>query len=408
MKRTWAAVVSALCGVFIIATCINWLFPLLFNDTERTYSETNCLTERVTSAMDVYDIAKLYRDGDSTVAVKVKATKTSSNSSYESLGSGVCVASNGYQTSITSGDAPLVASKGSYIVTNHHVVDMAVDGNYKNATISVVSEERENISCKLLWANKNLDLALLYCDSHNFNYVTMKDIIIDCDENERFDYQQVFAIGCPLDENDYLNRLTVGNIATNDLMTMYTAETVGGYSVMDNMYEDVVDIAVGITPGNSGGGVFDENGYLIGLTTIATDETVTGGNQMNGMVAIYPVLTILDRLIENNECGANNTIYGLENLGLYGIDAYEASVAGDINVTKNGISQYYLNGEYYSTASYSVDFGFSSKGYLMLKNAGKKMATVYAGNVITSCQDADGKIWQIDDRNDLIYFLLNV
>ncbi|MBQ8909370.1 MAG: trypsin-like peptidase domain-containing protein [Clostridia bacterium] len=407
MKRTWGAVVSTLVAVFLIAAGINWLFPLVFN-SERTYSETNCLTEQISSDMDVYDIAKLYRDGDSTVAVKVFAKQISSGTSYSSLGSGVCVASKGYQTSIMSGTIPLVASKGSYIITNHHVIDMAQDSAYTDVSMYVINEAEEKYPCKIIWANKNLDLAVLYCDSYNFNYITMKDIVVDCEEKDRFDYQQVFAIGCPLDEQDYLNRMTVGNIATNDVLSMFTAASIGGYTVMDNMYEDVVDIAVGITSGNSGGGVFDENGYLIGLTTLGTSESVTGGNQMNGMVSVYPIMSILDRLIENNEANGANTIYTLESLGIYGIDANEASVAGDVTVLKNGTTSYYLNGQYYSASIYSVNFAFDDEGYHILKNQSSKFNRLYSGNTIVSCQDASGKTWTISDRNDFIYFLLNV
>ena len=405
MKRTWRAVVSTLLVVFIIASGINWLLPLF--SSPRTYSETNCLTEQITSGMDSYDIAKLYRDGNATMAVKVYGVHTQTGKAYSSLGSGVCIASKGYTTSIKNGESNLVASKGSYIVTNHHVIDMVDNSSYSNTSISIVTEGEETYPCSLLWANKNLDLAILYCDEYNMNYITMKDIIIDCEEDEKFDYQEIFAIGCPLDEQDYLNRLTIGNIATNDVLEMYTTETYGMYNVVSNVYEDVVDIAVGITSGNSGGGCFDENGYLIGLTTLGTSESLTGGNQMNGMVAIYPIMTILDKLIENNEAGGNNTIYTLENIGLYGIDSIEAGIVS-YQTIKNGTDWYYLNGQQYSSLSYSVAFQFADSGYYILKNSGASVFKTLTSGTIVSCVDAEGKKWTINDRNDFIYFLLNL
>ncbi|MBE7074304.1 MAG: trypsin-like peptidase domain-containing protein [Clostridiales bacterium] len=406
MKRTWSAVVSTLVAVVLIAMGINYFGPRLFSSL-RTYSQTNCLTDQVTSDMDIYDIAKLYRDGDATVAVKVYGQESASGTIYSSLGSGVCVASKGYATNIKMGSSSLVANKGSYIVTNHHVVDMADSNDYTNTSIEIITEAENSYPCTLLWANENLDVAVLYCDAYNLNYISMKDIIIDCEEKDRFDYQPVFAIGCPLDEKDYLNRLTLGNIATNDVLTMYTAEVVGNSMVMSNMYEDVVDIAVGITSGNSGGGCFDENGYLIGLTTLGTSESVTAGNQMNGMVAIYPVMKILDRLIENNEVGETNTIYTLANCGVYGIDAYEASVSSTVTTLKNGVVSYYLNGEFYSASSYSNQFKHSEEGYLILKTSTSSPFKSILGT-ITSCKDAYGNVWKIKDRNDFIYFLLSV
>lgn len=396
MKRTWATVLATLVFVFALSYGVSLLVPLF--DRDITYSETNCLTEQVTSQMKDYEIARLYRDGNATVAVKV------AGNGQNSLGSGVCVASNGYTTAIKGGDgANLVAMAGSYIVTNHHVIDVGTT-NYSSLNITLVTETEETPSCSVLWANENLDIAILYTD-YNLNYVTMKDVIINPAANERFDIQPIFTIGCPLDERDYLNRFTNGFIGTNDTLSMYTTDTKNGVEVMSNMYEDVVDITAGISPGNSGGGCFDEHGFLIGLNTLGTSETLTGGNQMNAIVPIYPVMQVLDRLIENKEYDGNNIIYTPDYIGIYGIDSYESSVAGEITV--NG--KYYLNGQLYNTTYYSAAFAFTDKGFYILKNTSiSDFKKVSAGGVVRKCYDGNGQAWQIDDRNDFIYFLLNV
>lgn len=397
MKKTWATILSTLVLVLGLSYGITLLMPL-FKAKETTYSETNCLTEQVTAQMKDYEIARLYRDGNATVAIRVLGNGKSA------LGSGVCIASNGYTTSIKDDEGQLLTAKaGSYVVTNHHVIDVGTT-NYSSLSIKLLTETEETPTCSVLWANENLDIAILYTD-YNLNYVTMKDIIIDPAEGEKFDIQPIFTIGCPLDEEDYLNRFTNGFIGTNDVLSMYTTESISGVEVMANMYEDVVDITAGISPGNSGGGCFDENGYLIGLNTLGTSETLTGGNQMNGIVPIYPVMQIIDRLIENQEYEGENVIYTPQTVGIHGLDALEASVASSAIV--NG--KYYLNGQFYSTLTYANAFTFYGDGLYILKNtATSGFNKLTAGNTITKCFDSENKAYVIDDRNDFIYFLLTL
>ena len=399
MKKTWATILGTLVAVLVISLGVNYLMPLFGGNY--TYSATNCLTEYVNSTqedMDIYDIARYYRDNQATVAVKVKA------GSISSLGSGVCIASNGFSTNLMKDGSNYVASKGSYIVTNYHVVDEAV-GNAA-ASVTILTEREETYNCDIVWANLNLDMAIIYTDEVCLDYVTMKDIIIDPAQGERFDYQPIFCIGCPLNEEDYLNRLTLGNIGTNDTMVMYSDTKDNGYAVMYNLYEDVVDITAGISPGNSGGGCFDEDGYLIGLNTLGTDETITGGNQMNGIIPIYPAMQIIDRIIYNNEVANTYKIYTLESLGLYGIDAWEASVASTYTTYYGTTPSYYLNGRYYAKSTYATrGFNFSSDGYYLIKNA-NNFGNFGSGAVITACKKGTEAKVAIVDRNDLIYFFL--
>lgn len=400
MKKTWATILGTLVAVLVISLGVNYLMPL-FGDNY-TYSATNCLTEYVNSTqteMDIYDIAKYYRDNQATVAVKVKA------GSVTSLGSGVCIASNGFSTLLKQDGVNYVASKGSYIVTNYHVVDDAI--GKAGAKVTILTENEETYNCKILWENRNMDMAIIYTDEVCLDYVTMKDIIINPAPGERFDYQPIFAIGCPLNEEDYLNRLTIGNIGTNDTIVMYSDEKVDGYNVMYNLYEDVVDITAGISPGNSGGGCFDENGYLIGLNTLGTDESITGGNQMNGIVPIFPAMQIIDRIIYNNEVANTYKIYTLENLGLFGIDAWEASVAISHTTYQGTTACYYLNGRYYAKSTYaSRGFNFTSDGYYLINNA-YNFGNFGSGAVITACKKGNEAKVDIIDRNDLIYFLFD-
>ena len=422
-KRVGSLLISLIAVLAISFLTVNYALPFLNSlFGKRTYSQTNCLTDMITTEMDVYDIAKSYRDGKATVAVTVRGKNTVDGDYYTSLGSGVCVASKGYETSLKNN---LVANMGSYIATNYHVIDFFDSQDFSNCTLSIMTDDENTYECELLWFNKDLDVALLYCDGVNINYVKMKDRVVDCAQEDKLDYEPIFAIGTPL-ELDYLNRLTLGNVASNNPMLFYTGQDIylkysagmlSGYSnyttsdyatsyeVLSNTYEDVVDITVGITNGNSGGGCFDENGYLIGLTTLGGNVSSTGGNQMNGMVPIYPIMQVLDKLIENNEADGNNTIYSLETLNIFGIDAYEASICSSVKT--ESFPYYFIDGKFFSS-SYNSDFNFADEGYYILINSNTSLKSLTKGCVVKSAQVEGEEIVEITDRNDIVYFLLSL
>ena len=138
MKKTsWYAVLGTLLVVLVLSfLCTQFLLPLI---NEKTYSETNCLNDQITGEMDVYDIAKLYRDSNATCAVIVKGQSTEISNSYiSSLGSGVAIASKGYE--IQTSENTYVASKGSYIATNYHVIEMFDSDAYTNCSASIMVE----------------------------------------------------------------------------------------------------------------------------------------------------------------------------------------------------------------------------------------------------------------------------
>lgn len=407
MKKTWFTLTFTM--IFVLALSVlgaNFLVPLLMT---KTYSQTACLTDQITSNMDIYDIAKLYRDNRATVAVTVKGTNLSDMQSYTSLGSGVCVASNGYET--TSLDANIVANKGSYVVTNYHVIDLVYSNEFVDKTISVLTEDEVTYPCKLLWSDKNLDVAVLYCEE-NFDYVEMRDRIVNPAEDDALDYEPIFTIGTPLDLS-FLNRLTIGEVASNNHMIMPNAEYLypqdHDRSILGlyNTYEDIIDITVGITNGNSGGGCFDENGVLVGLTTLALNVASTGGNQMNAIVPIYPIIEVIDKLISNNETNSTYSIYTLSKLGITGFDAYEAYYVRAFQQEDRSYPYYYFEGNFYSTISYADEFDFSQDGYYILSNTSTQISSLNKGNILTKCT-INGDEIQIIDRNDLIYALLQI
>ena len=449
-KKSFINVIVTLAIILLISFLVYYFIVPIIDNSKKTYSQSNCLNDQITQDMDIYDIAKLYRDN---ACVAVTVTGQSGFYSYTSLGSGVCIAGKGFETNLD-----YIANNGCYIATNYHVIDMAVSGDYSNIEIEIITEDELSYGgCEILWYSKDFDLAIIYCgnDQLQLDYVKMKDRVVNCDESDKIDIEQIFTIGSPLDLQN-LNDFTTGYVRNNSLKTEYTGfykyyyqqSIFGGFgnqsswqstededevpdgvtyyplAYIDNVYEDVVSMSVEISPGNSGGGVFDAKGNLIGLATLSTSVSSSNGNQINGFISIYPLIQVLDRVIYNNENSGNDySIYDLENLDLVGIDSQEAGIIYSIKFQQENdvdygsvirtISEfadyYYLDGVYYSESEHQSAFTFEDDGYYIITNDStiSNMQYLSAGVVITQ-----GKIgsetYTIENRNDFLYMLLDI
>ncbi len=417
-----------------------FLVPLI---EEKTNSQSYCLNDRITEDMTIEDIAKMYRD-EACVAVKVNAYSKELSANYTSQGSGVCVASKGYNSTSYSYSSleEISVQKGSYIATNYHVINWLYDENYSNIEISIINETGDEYEANVIWSNKDFDIALLYCQDIELGFVEMKDRSIYCEEGEKLDIEKIFAIGTPL-SLQYLNRVTFGNVASNNSLTQATANTLYYYynkdtgyrleyvtnkksipentiyyeiSYLNNLYEDVIDLSLGISSGNSGGGVFDSKGNLIGLTTLSSNYTNTNGNQMNGAVPIYPLIKVLDRIISNNEYKTEYRIYLLEDLGLTGIDSNEASYVTLLreenldNLISIGLSGYYTyEGKTYSIEQYQKAFSFLEDGIYILSNENSlEVIESITKDCIIKEISINGEKHIISNRNDILYNLITI
>ncbi len=386
-----------------------------------------CANERVSENMSRTEIAKIYKD--SCIAVIVESTAPNRGYTKISTGSGVCVASEGYQTEYKYN------AKQSYFATNYHVISYACDPMYSNYNTKIsieLDDSTARYSADLVWYDKNMDIAIIASefegadkDKITMGYIKMRDRIVDCKAEDKLLYEDIFVLGTPLDLQ-YKNTLTLG-ITSNPNLEMVEASGTEVYTylmngvfkyttdekavhgsyetlqVYDNIYENVVMMNCDITHGNSGGGVFDKYGNLIGLATLGLDVEVSGSASINFLVPIYPVMQVLDRVILQNEGMNGESIYTLKSLGLKVLDSEEAVRVGNLVLTVNNTPSYYFDGKFYKKSDYSTAFDFYEEGVIVLEGA---LGVPY-GFVIRSVDKNDGTELEINDRNDLIYFLLS-
>lgn len=424
MKKKIFAIFLSFVLVFSIALGGYFLVDLNLQNQNKTFSNTCNLTQKVDKNMDRVDIASLYINSCVSVYVETK------DIGY-SVGSGTCVAAKGYKTS-----SGYVAQRGAYFVTNYHVISNLVEEDYaefdSKAYIILNSQDSLNKhECKLIWQDKDVDMALLYCDDNlvadidNFGWIEIKDRTIDCEDNQRLNFDRVFTIGTPLNL-EYQNTLALGYLSNQRLKESYTSkelfvynsgssykfttnervipnrQTLYYYDVLNNAYQDLIMMNLDITNGNSGGAVFDESGYIVGLSTLGINYQLANTSALNFAVPIYPLTKVLDKAIEFNE-GASQThnIIKIQDLNIYGGDVNELAFMYDFGAIKEtGEKSYYFDGRFYNAQELNKYKDYEGEGFVVFSSEGE----IEEGFIITSIIKDDVESL-IKDRNDLIYFL---
>jgi len=424
VKKNYLAIIMSL--VFVLCVSIGAYIFFTDNNAYKPDIDGYCANERVSEDMSRTEMAKIYKD--SCVAVIVESKAPDRSYTNISSGSGVCVASEGYQTEYKHN------AKQSYFATNYHVISYACDPMYSSYKTEISIEldgSTAHYPAKLVWYDRNMDVAILAsefegadAETISMGYIKMRDRIVDCKAEDKLFYDDIFVIGTPLDLQ-YKNTLTLGNIS-NTNMEMVEASGVEIYTYFlngvfkyttdrnavsspsqvlqayDNIYENVVMMNCDITNGNSGGGVFDRYGNLIGLATLGLDTEVSGSASMNFLVPIYPIMQVLDRVILQNESMGEQNIYSIKSLGLKVLDSNEANRVGNVVLVANDALSCYFDGNFYKKADYFSTFNFNEEGVIVLESG----SGIPHGFIIQSVDKNDGTEVVIKDRNDLIYFLL--
>jgi putative serine protease PepD len=154
-----------------------------------------------------------------------------------------------------SGSGVLFRDDG-YLITNAHVVSDA-------SVISVVLTDGSRHDATLVGADTDSDIAVVKIDGNGYPTVLFgQAATLQVG-------QQAIAIGSPLG-------LDGGPTATVGIISALnrTVQTHGGNEALTGMIQTDASIA----PGSSGGGLFDTNGALVGITTaVAITESGTEG-----------------------------------------------------------------------------------------------------------------------------------
>lgn len=302
----------------------------------------------------------------STISIKNNSVSTENAVAKKSLDSVVGITTVGvqenmfFQGRVVEGvGSGVVVSKDGYILTNAHVVQ---DG--KAEKIEVLLTNGKKSSAKLLWYDTTLDLAVIKTDMTGLKPVEMGD----SDKVQIGD--KAIAIGNPLGL-DLQSTLTSGYISGKDR----TITLQNGLQMDGLMQTDAA-----INSGNSGGGLFDQEGKLIGINTAKASAEGIGFT-----IPINVAKTIVDNIVSGGSFeGVKLGISGVDvktfqqatgqklsiDKGIYVVEVVRGSSAQKAGVTRGDIITK-VNGKEINTMS------FLKKALLEVRPQQKGKITVY-------------------------------
>lgn len=190
----------------------------------------------------------------------------------------------GTYTSQSAGSGVIISSDG-YIITNHHVVE---DGE----TFTITTYDGTEYEATLIGSDAKSDIAVLKVETDDLIPATLGDSsTVQVGDT-------AIVIGNPLG--------TLGGTVTDGIISA-TSRTI---TVNDQAME-LLQTNAQINSGNSGGGLFDGNGNLIGIVNAKDSGTTSSGTTIEGLGFAIPINTAFDvatQLIENGEVTNRATI----------------------------------------------------------------------------------------------------
>ena len=229
-----------------------------------------------------------------------------------------------------AGSGVIISSDG-YIVTNHHVIDGA------NTIKVTLRDGTTSYDATLIGSDEDNDIALLKIDAEGLTPATFGD----SSSLAVGDY--VVAIGNPLG--------TLGGTVTDGIISALAREV-----TIEDKSMTLLQTNAQISPGNSGGGLFNAKGELIGIVNAKDSAT-----EVEGIAFAIPVNNVIDIIkdlqnygyvtgkidmgMEFVDINSNDTAfyYGVNQLGCYVLSVQTGSNAeaagfrrGDLITAVNG------------------------------------------------------------------------
>lgn len=202
--------------------------------------------------------------GKSTANTTSDIVKKTADSVVEIATEGVKTGSFAQQYVVKGAGSGVIISEDGYIITNNHVIDGA------NSVTVTLRDGNTSYTAAVIGSDSENDIALLKVDAKGLTPATFGD----SSKLAVGDY--VVAIGNPLGE--------LGGTVTDGIISALARDvTIEG----ENM--TLLQTNAQISPGNSGGGLFNANGELIGIVNAKDSAT-----EVEGIAFAIPINNVLD------------------------------------------------------------------------------------------------------------------
>lgn len=186
----------------------------------------------------------------------------------------------GTSTGTVTGSGFIISSNG-YILTNHHVVEDAIQGSYD---VKVYMNDGTEYIAAIVGYEADNDVAVLKIDAEDLPAATLGD-------SDAIQVgQSAYAVGNPLGELAYT--MTTGSVSALDREISFTDSQTGVENTI-NMFQ--IDAAV--NSGNSGGPVYNNRGEVIGIVTAKYGAYTTGVEGLGFAIPINDAVSIANDII---------------------------------------------------------------------------------------------------------------
>lgn len=253
-----------------------------------TVVTTTTATATTTSASSAKDASSIASKMSQSVVAITTEEMTTSNFWY------------GSQVSSGAGSGVIMSSDG-YIITNAHVVSGA-------SKIKVTTSNNKTYTAKLVGSYTKGDIAVLKIEATGLKAATFAD------SSKIKQGQVTYAVGNP--EGTFANSITSGIVSAvsrkitislsdddssssdsddNSWFSQYTS----GRSQSSTTTLNVIQTDAAVSPGNSGGGLFNANGDLIGIVNAKSSDSDSEG--LGFAIPANTAVKIAKQLITNGK-----------------------------------------------------------------------------------------------------------
>ncbi|MGL6201368.1 MAG: S1C family serine protease [Lachnospiraceae bacterium] len=304
------------------------------SETDSADEDTNTVTTQAQSTStdsggsSISDIVD--KVSDSVVEVSTEMKQVSPNATEyvtEGAGSGV------------------ILSEDGYIVTNHHVIDGAT-------SITVRTSDGTEYEATLVASDEKTDIAVLKIEETGLTYATFGD------SSQVRVGDEVIAIGNPLGE--------LGGTVTEGIISALDREI-----TIDGQTMTLLQFSASVSPGNSGGGLFDSEGNLIGIVNAKSSDTDAEG--LGFAIPSNTVKEVVEELIENGY------VTGRAQLGISVVETSDTQIMTQYKSNEKGV---------YITAVYEAD-GLQTGDRIVSVNGVEVTTSNDLQDIIDSCEVGD-------------------
>ena len=186
-------------------------------------------------------------------------------------------------STVASTGSGFFISEDGYLLTNHHVIDGAVN-------VTVTTRSGQTHTATIVGSDATNDVALLKVDGQNMPHVTLgssADLIVG---------DQVAAIGNPLGE--LTSTMTVGYVSGKERDVTTDGTTI-----------NMIQTDAAINSGNSGGPLFNMKGEVIGITTAKYSGNSSSGASIEGIGFAIPIDDVMNVVSDLMEFGYVKSAY---------------------------------------------------------------------------------------------------